>query len=274
MRSKRLLELPAHGRLLVATDLQGNLGDFERLLVHLYDAGPDAWLVLTGDLVHGPDDDTVSSWPDHLGTPYEDESPRLVERFLEAQREFGGRVVCLLGNHDHSHIGGPATAKFHDDERLALESRLDDAAKARLREAIATFPLVARAPCGAVMLHAAPSAALESPAQLEELKLDGYEDWHFSEFIRVPVLGPLLWSRMAKPHESKRFLDALGGTVALYGHDIVREGYSREGDDQLCFSTSFGLFDHDKVFVDLDLGKRYRDVHALREGREIRKLWA
>lgn len=273
MTGHRLLELPARGRLLVATDLQGNLGDFERLLVHLKAAGPDAWLVLTGDLVHGPDEDTANYWPDHLGTPYRDESPRLVERFLEARAEHQGRVQCLLGNHDHAHVGGPATAKFHDDERLALESRLDEAAKQRLREAIASFPLVARAPCGAVMLHAAPAAEIDSAEQLETLKLDGYEDWHFTDFLRVPVLGQLLWSRMAKPEQSRRFLKAFGGTVALYGHDIVREGFAREGDDQLCFSTSFGLLDRDKVFVELDLGARYADVHALREGRELRKLW-
>ena len=274
MHGNRLLELPRHGRLLVATDLQGNLGDFERLLVHLKAAGTDAWLVLTGDLVHGPDEDTVESWPDHLGTPYRDESPRLVEAFLEAQREFEGRVHCLLGNHDHAHVGGPATAKFHDDERLALEARLDDAGKARLRACIATFPLVARAPCGVVMLHGAPSSEIDSVAQLEAVKLEGFEDWHFTDFIRVPVLGALLWSRMAKPEQSRRFLAAFGGSVALYGHDIVREGYAKEGDDQLCFSTSFGLFDRNKVYVHLDLAATYADVHALREGREILKLWA
>src|SRR5690606_3269097 len=144
------------------------------------------------------------------------------------------------------------------------ESRLDEASVRRLRETVASFPLVARAPCGAVMLHAAPAAAISTADELEAVKLDGYEDWHFTDFLRVPVLGALLWSRSAKPEQSRRFLDAFGGTVALYGHDIVREGFAREGDDQLCFSTSFGLFDRDKVFVELDLGAKYRDVHALR----------
>lgn len=269
----RHLRLPDQGKLLVATDLQGNLGDFEQLMQHFEAAGPHAWLVLTGDLVHGPDDETFEHWPEHLGTRYRDESPKLVEAFGAAQRKHPGRVYCLLGNHDHAHIGGPATAKFHDDERLALEARLDEPQKRRLRELIAAFPLVASAACGAVMLHAAPSAAVDSPAQLEALALDGFGDWHFTDFLGVPVLGALLWSRMAKPEQSKRFLAAFGGTVALFGHDIVREGYAREGDDQLCFSTSFGLLDRDKVYVELDLAARYPDVHALREGRQILKLW-
>ena len=267
------LRLPDRGRLLVGTDLQGNLGDFVQLLKHFEARGPDAWLVLTGDLVHGPDDDTYDHWPEHLGTRYRDESPKLVDAFLAAQARHPGRVHCLLGNHDHAHIGGPATAKFHDDERLALEARLDPAAKRRLVELIRTFPLVASAPCGAVLLHAAPSAQLDSLEQLEALQLDGFEAWHFSDFLTVPVLGALLWSRMAKPEQSRRFLAPFSGTVALYGHDIVREGYAREGDDQLCFSTSFGLLDRNKVYVELDLQARYTDVHALREGREILKLW-
>ncbi|MBK7857424.1 MAG: metallophosphoesterase [Archangiaceae bacterium] len=270
----RLLRLPERGKLLAATDLQGNLGDFERLLTHLDAAGPDAWLVLTGDLVHGPDEDTFNHWPDHLGARYRDESPRLVEAFIEAQRARPGRVHCLLGNHDHAHIGGPATAKFHDDERAALEARLSPQGRARLKELISSFPLVAVGRCGAVLLHAAPGAAFDDAAQLDGLKLDGYDDWHFSDFIaEVPLLGALLWARAAKPAQSQRFLSAFGGTVALYGHDIVREGYDKAGDDQLCFSTSFGLDDKAKVYVELDLAAHYPDVHALREGRELLKLW-
>jgi hypothetical protein len=269
----RLLKLPDRGKLLVATDLQGNLGDFEQLLAHFDSAGDDAWLVLTGDLVHGPDDFTYAQWPDHLGTRYRDESPGLIDAFVAAQARWPGRVYCLLGNHDHSHIGGPATSKFHDDERAALDARLGPEGSARFRDLVATFPLVAVAPCGAVMLHAAPAAPIDSAAELEQVELSGWEQWHFSDFLAVPLLGALLWSRMARPEQSRRFLAAFGGTVALYGHDIVREGYAREGDDQLCFSTSFGLADRDKVYVELDLAASYPNVHALREGREILKLW-
>lgn len=269
----RLLRLPETGRLLIATDLQGNLQDFEQLMRHFEAAGPSAHLVITGDLVHGPDQDTYDHWPDHLGTRYRDESPKLALAFIAAQEKHQGRVHCLLGNHDHAHIGGPATAKFYDDERLALESKMDALAVARLRALIRSFPLVASAPCGAVMLHAAPAAAIESLEQLETLQIEGYEEWHFTDFLAVPVIGSLLWSRSAKPEQSARFLKTFGGTVALYGHDIVREGFVRETFDRLCFSTSFGLFDKDKVYVELDLAARYPDSHAIVEGREILKLW-
>lgn len=269
----RLLELPARGRLLVATDLQGNLKDFQALARHFRAAGDDAHLLITGDLVHGPDDETAAAWPEHLGTAYTDESGALMDAFLEEQRRAPGRVHCLLGNHDHAHVGGPVTSKFHDDEAGVLESKLGPEATQRLQALISTFPLVARAPCGAVMLHAAPSAELRAPKQLEDIDLRGYESFDIERFMKVPVLGALLWSRMASSEQSGRFLKALGGTIALYGHDVVREGFERVGEDQLCFSTSFGLFDEYKVYVSLDLAAKYPSVRALREGEEILPLY-
>jgi hypothetical protein len=268
----RVLRLPERGTLLVATDLQGNLGDFRRLEAHFLAAGDDAWLVLTGDLVHGPDEETADHWPDFLGTPYRDESPALLDAFRGLQARAPGRVHCLLGNHDHGHIGGPATYKFHDDEVAALEARLDEVALQRLKETLADFPLVAVAPCGVVLLHAAPSANLESPEELEALRLDGYRDMHIMDFARVPILGPLLWSRLAKDHEAERFVRALGGEVAIYGHDIVREGYAKDGPRQLCVSTSFGCVDEVKTYVQVDLAARYRSVDDFRDGVELRRL--
>ena len=123
------------------------------------------------------------------------------------------------------------------------------------------------------MLHGAPSADIRSRAQLEDLVIDAYRDFDIELFMQVPILGSLLWSRMATREQSKRFLNALNGTFALYGHDVVREGFERVGDDQLCFSTSFGLYDERKVFVSLDLAAKYRNVHALREGSEILPLY-
>ena len=269
----RLLRLPASGRLLVATDLQGNLKDFLRLIEHFRSAGDDAHLVLTGDLVHGPDEVTARAWPEHLGTPYRDESPALIWAFIEEQTRAPGRVHCLLGNHDHAHLGGPVTSKFHDDEAEVLESHLGLEGTRRFHQLLASFPLVALAPCGPVMLHGAPSSEIDTPEQLESVVLGGYRGFGIEAFLKVPVLGALLWSRYATAAQSKRFLKAFGASMALYGHDVVREGFAREGDDQLCFSTSFGLLDARKVYVSLDLAGSYPNVHALREGVEILPLY-
>ncbi len=65
----------------------------------------------------------------------------------------------------------------------------------------------------------------------------------------------------------------LDGRIAIFGHDVVREGYERVGDEQLCVSTSFALLDQDKTYVELDLATVYPNVHALREGIELKKLY-
>jgi hypothetical protein len=132
---------------------------------------------------------------------------------------------------------------------------------------------VAIAPCGIVMSHAAPGLALESVEQLEGVPWDLYRGDSIEVFIRRPILGPLLWARCAKDDVVAAFLRVLGGTVAVFGHDVVREGFARDGTQQVCVSTSFGLLDEDKVFVQVDLAGHYADAAALREGEELRKLY-
>lgn len=268
-----VLQLPAHGTLVIGTDLQGNLRDFERLHAHFEALGSDAQLVLTGDLVHGPDEDTAGQWPDFLGTPYRDESPALIEAFIAAQQKAPGRVHCLMGNHDHAHLGGPVTAKFHPDEAAQLEAQLGPEGTARWRALAATFPLVVIAPCGVVMTHAAPGVPLTHRSELEGIPWDAYRGDSFDAFFRRPIIGPLLWARSASDEVVAQFLAALGGTVAVFGHDVVREGFARDGVNQIVVSTSFGLFDEHKVFVQVDLAARYPDAASLREGVELRKLF-
>lgn len=267
-----VLRLPTAGRLLIGTDLQGNLGDFRALERRFLAAGDDAVLVLTGDLVHGPDQATATDWPAGLGTPYRDESPALLEAFLALRERCPGRVFCLLGNHDHAHIGGPITSKFYPDEAAALEARLDAAGVARLRSTIASFPLVAVAPCGVVLLHAAPAATIEGMATLEQVRLEGYERLPFAAFFRVPVLAALLWSRQATSGQAERFVRALGCELAVFGHDVVSTGWAKDGPRMLRVSTSFGLRDERKTYVELDLAARYRSTADLRVGTELRRL--
>jgi hypothetical protein len=243
-------------------------------MLALFEESPaDSVLVFTGDLVHGPDPITEENWPEFLGTPYKDQSPEVVQAFLEAQARYPGRVHCLLGNHEHAHVGGPRTAKFHEDEAQVLEDRMGPGPAGAMRTLFAQLPLVAAAPNGVVLLHAAPAANLKRVEELEEVALDGYGQWGIEDFFQVSVLGPILWSRMARPEQARSFLKVLDGRIAIYGHDVVREGFERVGEEQLCVSTSFALFDQDKTYVELDLATVYPNVQALREGIELKKLY-
>ena len=271
----RVLRLPDHGRLLVCTDLQGCLRDFHRI-VELFDeamaATGDAHLLFTGDLIHGPHLEP-RDWPDFLGEYYRDASDEVIDALVVMSMRHPGRIHALVGNHEHGHIGGPHTAKFAADEVELLESRLGPAAAERMRQVLRGFALVAVAPCGAVFTHGAPAATVTSIADIEAAPLEGFELGSALDILDAPIIGPILWARSAAPEVAARFVRALGGTFCIYGHDVIPEGFEQIGDEQMVVSTSFGVADARKVYVSLDLGKRYRSVRDLRLGHEILPLY-
>jgi hypothetical protein len=272
----RVLRLPDHGRLIVCTDLQGCMRDYRRIVEIFHETmratDGDAYLLFTGDLIHGPHL-ALEEWPDFLGEYYRDESGALVDAFVQLAARNPGHVHALVGNHEHGHIGGPHTAKFAADEVILLENLLGPARTRRLKDILETLPLAAVAPCGAVFTHGAPAAVIESIADVERADLSGFELGSPLEILDTPVIGAILWARSAHPEVAARFVRAMGGTISIYGHDVIPEGFERIGDEQLVVSTSFGVFDSNKVYLELDLGARYRTVHDLRIGKEILPLY-
>ncbi len=271
----KVLRLPERGRLLVCTDLQGCLRDFERIaeLFEQAQAGPGgAHLLFTGDLIHGPHLEE-EEWPEFLGEYYRDASGEVVHAYRDLAAKHPGRVHALVGNHEHGHMGGPHTAKFAADEVVLLERMLGPDRSLEMRRLLDTFALAAIAPCGAVFTHGAPAARIDSIADLERADLSGQSYGSPLDVLDTPVVGKILWARSAAPSEARRFLRALGGTISIYGHDVIPEGFERIGDEQMVVSTSFGVFDSNKVYVSLDLSARYRTVHDLKVGKEILPLY-
>jgi hypothetical protein len=272
----RVLRLPDHGRLLVCTDLQGCMRDFQRMVTIFEDAllehHGNAHLLFTGDLIHGPHIDP-EDWPDFLGEYYRDASGEVMIAYAGLAAQYPGRVHALLGNHEHGHIGGPHTAKFAADEVALLEQILGPSGTARMRGIIHTFALAAVSKCGAVFTHGAPAAVIESVADLEAADLSGAGYASPLDVLDTPVVGKILWARSATEAEARRFLRATNGTISIYGHDVIPEGFECVGDEQIVVSTSFGVLDQNKVYVSLDLAARYRSVHELRIGREILPLY-
>ncbi|MBS1120652.1 MAG: metallophosphoesterase [Deltaproteobacteria bacterium] len=272
----RVLRLPDHGRLLVCTDLQGCMRDFKRFVDVFEEAlltyQGDAHVLFTGDLIHGPHIDP-EDWPDFLGEYYRDASGELMIAYAGFAAQYPGRVHALLGNHEHGHIGGPHTAKFAADEVALLEQILGPSATARMRGIIHTFALAAVSKCGAVFTHGAPAAQIDSVSDLEAADLSGADYDSPLDVLDTPVVGKVLWARSATAAEARRFLRATNGTIAIFGHDVTPEGFECTGDEQIVVSTSFGLFDANKVYVSLDLAARYRTVHDLRIGHELLPLY-
>jgi len=272
----RVLDLPTSGRLLVATDMQGHLGDFRRM-VQIFEehrrSEPETYLVFTGDLVHGPELDP-EEWPEHLGSYYMGESVGVLIEAAELQRRHPGKVHYLLGNHEHAHIGGPTVGKFFPDEAARLEELLGPDRTGWAREWLSTWPLVAVAPRARVcLLHGAPHAPIQSRDDVERIDLNALQNGAHDLTSRN-ILGSLLWARAATGERARAFLRALGPSLstAIHGHDVVREGFVVEDTTHLCVSSSFGCHDGDKLYVTWDLSEPA--ISALDVARRgLRRLW-
>ncbi|MGI8333226.1 metallophosphoesterase [Actinomadura scrupuli] len=265
----RVVTLPDEGVLLAATDLHGNLADFRALaarFVALTDTEPvPPRLVICGDLVHGPAI-AAPDWPRHLGDYYTDRSRELLDEARRLQQRFPGQVHYLLGNHEHAHLGGPRLSKFHDDEAGHLEGSWGPGEFAGVRRWLSGWPLAAYAARARLALtHAAPAARITSAADLEAVRLDGHETTPLHEMIGSGPLGALLWARTTTAERAYGFLRALHPRcrVAVFGHDIIREGHLIEHEPLLCVSTSFGCHDGDKVYLEWDLATPAEDAHTL-----------
>lgn len=275
---RKVARLPERGTLIVSTDLQGNFGDYaalKRIYEREAEAGHEPVLLICGDLVHGPGPMFAdpSRWPDYLGTYYRDQSVELVLDYERWREE--AQTVALLGNHEHAHIGGPVVSKFHADEAAVLDHALGEH-RARAHALFRTFPLIAVAACGAVFTHGAPRATEPDLESFERIRYEGYEDMGVLDMYEQGTLGALLWARGAEPEHARALLRVAHGVArgfVAFGHDVVRDGYEKVGDEQICVSTSFGCEDRHKTYLRLDLSREYRSVHDLREGEEIRRLY-
>jgi hypothetical protein len=248
-----------------------------RLLEDRIQRGADPFLLFTGDLIHGPSC-TEEEWPEYLGSFFPDESGEVVESFIELQTKHPARVACLIGNHEHSHVGGPHTPKFWPDETQHFEQTVGPRLTKRFRKLFRTFPTVAVSRCGVAVTHAAPNAEIRGPEEIEDIRYEGYEDLPIATLEDMPLLGRLLWSRRCPPETARRFLDSLSVDerkldLVVYGHEIIPEGFERIGREQLLVSTSFGVRDEYKCYLRLDLAGCYRSSEDLREGKEILPLY-
>ncbi len=279
---RKVARLPDRGTLLVATDLQGNWGDYcamKALYAEEEAAGREPVLLFCGDMVHGPSIELnrPGAWPSYLGTAYRDESAAILRDFMVFSKE--ARAFSLLGNHEHAHVGGPVVAKFYPDEAAVLRATLG-ADRAAAEAFMSTWPLIAVAGCGLAFVHGSPAATMPSLEDWESVDLTGYDGRTPFEMLRQnEAFSTVLWARSATEREAQSFLTTalptLGGEgVVVFGHDVVRSGYAKVGGRQLCLSTSYGLHTEDKMYLRVNLASDYRSVDDLREGVELLRLYS
>lgn len=269
---KRTLVLPDRGVAIVSTDVHGNLEDIRAVRRVFEASGPEAHWVVLGDLVHGPDDEARAENPPIYGYP--DESMRVVEEVVSAQAAAPGRVHFVLGNHDHGHVGGPHTRKFHRDEVAYLEASLSPAEKHTLTELFSNALLAVLSPCGVFMSHGSPPDDLRHIDDLDRIQdLGARQDPYLTK-----VLAGFLTHYGQRDDVCARFLaaastGAVPARVVVHGHDRDERGFFHEGQRQLCLCI-FGAPRHEKRYLRLDLAAHYHLGHDLRDGIEILRLHA
>jgi hypothetical protein len=272
--ARRHLVLPARGVLLVNTDVHGNAEDFARLEAVFREERarePETHWVILGDVVHGPDAEARASEPELYGYP--DGSMEIVDRIRVLREEAPDHVHFVLGNHDHGHVGGHHTKKFHEDEVEALEATLSEAERERLRAVFREALLAVAAPCGVLLTHGSPDDALTDLRVLDDVPLDVRE----MKYAQRMVIRSLLGSYGQPDAVSRKMLAQVSAStglslgVVIHGHDRDDRGFFVEGRHQLC-PVIFGAPRANKRYVRLDLGARYASVEDVRDGHEIRRL--
>jgi hypothetical protein len=266
------------GPVMISADLHGNLADFEQLRALFLasdERGECPMWISVGDWVHGPADGRARrDVVDRFGKPlyaYRDETPAILASLFALMDRFGDRVLSVCGNHEHAHIGGRITQKFHPNEPAHLEAQLSAAQVAELRRRFASWPVVIRlAACGVAVTHGAPIPA--SVAEFERTRFqrsDGVaNDVLHSAMVRYGFCrgeDVELLARLSEPGCE------LG--VLVHGHDREEEGFYATGARSLLLCTSFGARRARKSYLWLDRGRRYASLDDLRDGVELRRLW-
>lgn len=261
--------LPSRGVLLISTDLHGKRDSFEALharFLALREREAETHWVLLGDLVHGPSEAARTRSPLY---DYDDESPALIDALFALRERLPDHVHFVLGNHDHGHVGGPHTRKFHADEVLALEARLTAEQRERAQSLFGSASLAIAAPCGLLLTHGSPSDALHSLAELDALALDSTSELLRSVLTDYGQRGEVTARMLAQVSATS----GLALTCVVHGHDRDESGLFVEGGNQIC-PVIFGAKRELERCLVVDLAARYRGVEDLREGVEVLRVHA
>jgi len=259
----RVAWIEGPGELFVVSDLHGNLRDFLRV-TEIFERSKNACLLFLGDLFHGPylTQADWSPYTDVLGDFYYDQSPGLFRAYLQLKARYPDRVKAILGNHEHSHVGGPRVSKFTPDEAFSFEENLTHSERQDLVMDLSAWPWMVGSRCGVSFTHGAPPPTPFTAASLkaERLYVSNPQEWVQSDQV---VLSELLWRRYSPPEDVEVFLGNISGVcqskqhVVVHGHEPTPAGYQVEHARLFNLSSSFAMRRADKTYLRLSLEESY-----------------
>lgn len=246
MIKDKFIKLPSKGRLLIITDLHGDLEDYERY-IDLWDCDdPNCHIIFVGDFIHSIYE--------------EDNSIEIIEDVIEKSKKYPN-FYPILGNHEWSHIVETSIFKgfqnqtFEFEELIAikkgdLEPYLSDYVKF-----FKSMPFFVKTENGIFISHAGPSKSIKSIDDFNEIFNNDYSFQYLHDF---------LWNRFEDDYDEEdvdNFLKIIGSSCMVVGHTVV-DGFLIYG-NQMILSSSFGTTN--KTYLDIDLSKPINNIDDLIE---------
>ena len=247
---KSVIELK-EGKLIVVTDIHGNLNDFQRYIEiwRKYENKNTVSIVFTGDLIHA------------MTEMENDKSIEILELSMSLIKNDG--FIILLGNHEWSHIADISVYKgFRNQSKEFIENlkmKFQEKWSDKFDEYIKFFhdlPIALKTGNGVFISHAGPPIGINSLKDIENSIDKGYSEFN-------SILYGLLWNRPYRDYSEydvEIFLDKIKCNAMIVGHTPV-DGIEIFGDKQLILSSSFSI--GKKAYIVLDLEKRIENANDL-----------
>lgn len=244
MSNDKLIELPDYGRLIVVTDLHGNLDDYNAYLDLWDENDSDFHIVFTGDLIHGID-------------KKKDGSIEILDDAIKKSKKYSN-FHTLLGNHECAHITNEDIYKLNKPllfEFKTLVSYKKGYIEPHLTNYIKffkTMPYFLKTANGLFISHSGPSSRINSIETFNKIFEGDYSN---------PILQEFLWNRYTDVNDYnrsdvERFLDIVGSKFMIVGHCPV-ESY-KTFSKQIIMSSSFNT--RVKTYLDMDLSMELNDI--------------
>ena len=235
----KLIDLPMKGKVMIITDLHGNLSDLKRYESIWKDfLNENNHVIITGDLIH----------PMGLGSDYSIEVLELVMYYFKKYTNFH----VLLGNHEWSHLSLRPVYKLGVDQRkdfeLKVETRFGNRwihKMAEYRKFFDMLPIAVRTENKVFISHAGPSKNITSIDDIINIVDGDYNN---------RIMDDMLWNRYSDfiEEDIDNFLNIVGCNAHIVGHTPVN-GVKIIGRKQMILSSSHSA-DLEKTMV---LGSEY-----------------
>jgi hypothetical protein len=247
LRQGQTIVLPAEGEVWMTGDIHDHRTNFGKIVRYADLANhPNRHLVLH-ELIHG----------DHYDVNGAEGSWTTLFKAAQLKCDHPSQVHFLLANHDLAQIHGEGIMKAGLSVCEAFTKGVkrdftDHAASVNvaITEFLLTLPLAIRCPNGLFFCHSLPT----------DSQVDAFD---YTVFDR-PLTGPdyarrtgpvyqLIWGRGMSPATVDKFLEKVGASMVVTGHQPQDMGHGVNGQHHLIIAS-----DHNQgVFLPLDLSKTY-----------------